>query len=79
MHLATLSEVCDKGENPEDRVDASLVSKKCPNFANGESSFAWSWTGTAYGSTNAYILVAGDGRFSTNNGGRSNPIKALCY
>ncbi|MGN1091233.1 MAG: hypothetical protein ACI4RJ_01915, partial [Alphaproteobacteria bacterium] len=77
MHLATLSEVCDKSENPEDRVDASFVSYKCPNFANGEASFGWSWTGTVSGSTIAYLVNAGTGNF--NGSYRYVTNYALCY
>ena len=82
MHLATLSEVCDKSENPEDRVDASFVSYKCPNFANGESSFSpYLWTATPSSSTGAYNVIAGTGNFGTYP--RYNPLgspnAACCY
>ena len=78
MHLATLSEVCDKGENSEDRWDGSTSETKCPNFANGESSFNYySWTGTANGSTNAYGVYAGAGRISYYT--RNDTSYALCY
>ena len=78
-HLATLSEVCDKSENLEDRWDLSTGAKKCPNFANGEASFTWSWTGTVSGSTNAYGVNAGTG--NSNNHPRNHPTGyyALCY
>ena len=84
MHLATLSELCDKSENSEDRVDASLVSYKCPNFANGESSFnSWVWTGTANptSSTIARLVAIGTGTISNNSGNfaRNQAFYALCY
>ena len=83
-HLATLSELCDKSENPEDRVDASFVSNKCPNFANGESSFnSWVWTGTANptSSTIARLVAVGTGTISNNSGNfaRNQLFYALCY
>ena len=79
-HLATLSEVCDKSENPEDRVDASFVSYKCPNFANGESSSNfWLWTATPYGSTNAYAVNADTGNITTSGYRNDGTLSALCY
>ena len=78
--LATASEVCNKSENLEDRWDASSIDKKCPNFANGESSFNFYWwTGTAYptNSANAYIVNAGTGNF--NDRYRTFSLRALCY
>ena len=79
MQLATLSEVCNKSENPEDRWDASLVDKKCPNFANGESSFAWSWTATPSNSADAYHVNAGIGNIKANVGRTHATYFALCY
>ena len=78
MHLATMSEICDKSENL--RWDASLVDKKCPNFANGESSFnSYSWTGTANGSTYAYRVSAGPGIINYASRNDPSPHYALCY
>ena len=78
MHLATASEVCDKSENPEDRVDASFVSNKCPNFANGESSFNYlSWTANPSTSDYAYNVNAGNGYILTKS--RNVTWYALCY
>ena len=91
MQLATLTELCDKSANLEDRWDANLKgslnnstgAKKCPNFANRESSFTpWVWTGTANGSTNAYDLSAASGtvtNYYANGYGRSNAAYAICY
>ena len=80
-HLATMSEVCDKSENPEDRWDGSAGDKKCPNFANGESSFKYSsWTGTANGSAYAYVVTLGSGNITSKyGGGRNGTFPALCY
>ena len=80
MQLATMSEVCDKSENLEDRWDTLTGAKKCPNFANGESSFSYSWTATPLGSTYAYG-VTGTGNISANEARylRHNPNYALCY
>ena len=78
-HLATMSEMCDKSENPEDRWDGSMGAKKCPNFANGESSFnSWLWTGTAVGSTNAYYVSAGTGTIH-GYASRDSIGPAFCY
>ena len=80
MHLATVSEFCDKGENPEDRWDGSTGAKKCPNFANGGLSFnPWFWTVTAVGSTNAYIVNASSGDIGYNPRNNTAPIYAPCY
>ena len=82
-HLATMSEVCDKSTALEDRWDASMVDK-CPNFANGESSFnSWVWTGTANptSSTIARLVAVGTGTISNNSGNfaRNQLFYALCY
>ena len=84
MHLATMSEVCDKSENSEDRWDGSWLDMKCPNFANGESSFnSWVWTGTANptSSTIARLVAVGTGTISNNSGNfaRNQLFYALCY
>ena len=80
MHLATMSEVCDKSENPEDRWDITWVDKKCPNFANGESSFnAYLWTGTAVGSKYALNVNAGTGNLTYGTGRNLATYPALCY
>ena len=78
MQLATMSEVCDKSTALEDRWDGSTGDKKCPNFANGESSFnSWLWTATPYGSTFAYFVYAGSGLILTNR--NYGPSYAFCY
>ena len=82
MQLATMSEVCDKSENPEDRWDASTGDNKCPNFANGESSFnSWLWTATPSSSTGAYNVIAGTGNFGTypRYTPLGSPNAACCY
>ncbi|MGN1091637.1 MAG: hypothetical protein ACI4RJ_04020 [Alphaproteobacteria bacterium] len=80
MHLATMSEVCDKSENLEDRWDGSGGDKKCLNFANGESSFySWVWTATTYttNSTLAYTVNVDTGNVIHLN--RTSAPYALCY
>ena len=81
MHLATVSEICDKGQNEEAKWDGTSGNRKCPNFLNYESSFnSWAWTGTVHKNlTDAALCVyIGLGHIGNNNASTTT-YRALCY
>ena len=78
--LATMSEVCDKSTALEDKWDGSTGDKKCPNFANGESSSrSGLWTATPKGSISVYAVEVGTGNIATDDRVRGSIFYAFCY